>query len=203
MKRCYDTWHGSVSSGQPYHIEYRFWDRQENRWRWFMGRALPVRGRDGSIVKWFGTATDIDDQKRVEEELRRANQDLEQFAYSASHDLQEPLRRSIEDFYAELLTERYGDKLDGQAFEFLDYLHTGAMRMENLVGDLLAYTQVTRIEAPAEVADVNEALDRRPGQSRWRCDRERRVRDQRSIAIRARPRHPSAAVVSESDRQRD
>jgi PAS domain S-box-containing protein len=155
VRLCYETWYGAVESGQPYRIEYRFWDRSENRWRWFMGRALPVRDR-GKIVKWFGTCTDIDEHKRVEDDLRRANSDLEQFAYSASHDLQEPLR-SIK-IYGELLTSRYGSKLDGQALEFLDFLRTGASRMEMLVRDLLAYTQVTRLNAPGEATDANEAL---------------------------------------------
>jgi PAS domain S-box-containing protein len=130
VKRSYETWCGAVESGRPYQIEYRFFDRKDNRWRWFMGRALPVRDR-GKIVKWFGTCTDIDEQKRVEDDLRRANSDLEQFAYSASHDLQEPLR-SIK-IYGELLTNRYASKLDGQALEFLDFLRTGASRMEMLV----------------------------------------------------------------------
>lgn len=155
VKRCYEIWYGAVASGQPYRIEYRFWDRNENRWRWFMGRALPVRDH-GKIVKWFGTCTDIDEQKRVEDDLRRANSDLEQFAYTASHDLQEPLR-SIK-IYGELLTNRYGSRLDGQALEFLEFLRTGASRMEMLVRDLLAYTQVTRPNAPAEVTDANDAL---------------------------------------------
>jgi PAS domain S-box-containing protein len=151
-----DAWHQSVETGQPYRVEYRFRDRAENRWRWFMGRALPVQGSDGRIVKWFGSCIDIDEQKRVEAELRRANQDLEQFAYSASHDLQEPLR-SIK-IYGELLARRYADRLDGQAFEFLNFLLTGATRMEVLVRDLLAYTQIKRLESPTEPADSNEAL---------------------------------------------
>jgi PAS domain S-box-containing protein len=155
VKRSYETWYGAVESGRPYQIEYRFWDRRDNRWRWFMGRALPVRDRS-KIVKWFGTCTDIDEQKRVQDDLRRANSDLEQFAYSASHDLQEPLR-SIK-IYGELLTKRYASRLDGQALEFLDYLRTGASRMEMLVRDLLAYTQVTRLNAPTELTDGNEAL---------------------------------------------
>jgi PAS domain S-box-containing protein len=155
VKRSHETWYDAIESGQTYQSEYRFWDRSEKRWRWFMGRALPVRD-GGRIVKWFGTCTDIDEQKRVEDDLRRANEDLEQFAYCASHDLQEPLR-SIK-IYGELLTSRYGSKLDGQAFEFLDYLRTGASRMEMLVRDLLAYTQVTRVSNAAEVADANESL---------------------------------------------
>ena len=92
VQRCRDTYYGAVRSGKPYNIEYRFWDRHEQRWRWFMGRALPIRDAAGNIVKWFGSCTDIDDQKRMEDDLRRANEDLEEFAFSASHDLQEPLR---------------------------------------------------------------------------------------------------------------
>jgi light-regulated signal transduction histidine kinase (bacteriophytochrome) len=145
-----------VQSGQPYKIEYRFWDRHEQRWRWFMGRALPIRSTAGNVVKWFGSCTDIDDQKRVEDELRRANQDLEQFAFSASHDLQEPLR-SIK-IYSELLTKSCGDLIDGEAQEFLKYLRSGASRMEMLVRDLLSYTQLTGFEKPAKPADSGGAL---------------------------------------------
>lgn len=60
--------------------------------------------------------------------------------------------------YGEMLMLRYGDRRDGEAFEFLDHLCTGASRMEALVRDLLEYTQVTRIQAPAEPIDSNEAL---------------------------------------------
>ena len=81
VERWRETWYATVHSGNPYNIEYRLWNRQEAGWRWFLGRALPVRSSDGNIVKWFGSCTDIDDQKRVEDDLRRANQDLEQFAF--------------------------------------------------------------------------------------------------------------------------
>ncbi|GEM_PF-706230 len=150
------AWLESVASGQPYRVECRLWDRRERRWRWFMARALPARDSAGKIVKWFGTTTDIDEQKRVEAELRSANQDLEQFAYSASHDLQEPLR-SIK-IYGELLASRYAARLDGQALEFLGFLRAGASRMEALVRDLLAYTQITQLEAPDQPADAGEVL---------------------------------------------
>lgn len=156
VERSRQAWRESVETGNPFHIEYRFWDRSEKRWRWFMGRALPVRGEDGSITRWFGSCTDIDDQKRVEEELRRANADLEQFAYSASHDLQEPLR-SIK-IYSELLTRRYRDRLDGQALEFCNHLRAGATRLELLVRDFLAYTHVSKLEAPQQNIDLTDAL---------------------------------------------
>jgi PAS domain S-box-containing protein len=156
LQRTRETWYAAVRSGELYNIEYRFIDRREHRWRWFIGRALPVRNASDKIVKWFGTCTDIDGQKRVEEQLRRANQDLEQFAFSASHDLQEPLR-SVK-IYSELLTKRHADKLDGEALKFMRFLCSGATRMEMLVRDLLTYTQVTTFDEPSNAFDANEAL---------------------------------------------
>src|SRR5262249_43784291 len=114
------------------------------------------RDEDGTVVKWFGSCTDIDEQKRVEEDLRRANQDLEQFAFSASHDLQEPLR-SIK-IYSELLSETCGSMLEGESLEFLKHLGTGATRMQMLVRDLLAYTQVTTQAEPEKPVEAGEVL---------------------------------------------
>jgi PAS domain S-box-containing protein len=155
-QRWRDTWYQTVGSGKPYEIEYRFWDRRDNRWRWFIARALPVRDPEGRIVKWFGSSTDIDDQKRVEEELRRANQDLEQFAFSATHDLQEPLRTV--QIYSELLVQTLGQRLEGDTTEFLRYLQSGASRMEMLVRDLLTYTQAGSFELPTKAIDAGGVL---------------------------------------------
>lgn len=116
----------------------------------------PVRDENGKIIGASKIARDITQQKRAEAEIRRANQDLEQFAFSASHDLQEPLR-SVK-IYSDLLAQRYRAKLDGQALEFLDFLRGGAMRMESLVSDLLAYTQVSKRVEGSETADANAAL---------------------------------------------
>ena len=86
-----------------------------------------------------------------QEKLTRVNRDLEQFAYSASHDLQEPLRAV--GIYSELLSERYLKVLDDQGKVMLGYLKTGATRMEMLVRDLLAYTHAgsgtDEVECPA------------------------------------------------------
>ncbi|MGH9628306.1 MAG: sensor histidine kinase [Bryobacteraceae bacterium] len=138
LRHCLDTWYGAVRAGTPYEIEYRFWDRHHCRFRWFLGRALPVKDA-GRIVRWFGTCTDIDGQKQLEEALRQANEDLNQFAYSASHDLREPLRMVA--VYSQLLTRRYEARLDADAHQYLAYMVQGAHRMEALIRDLLAYTQ--------------------------------------------------------------
>lgn len=157
LSRTQQAYCDAIGSGQPYNIEHRLWDRGENRFRWFISKALPARDGEGKIVKWFGTSTDIDEQKRVQEELRRANQDLEQFAFSASHDLQEPLR-SVK-IYSELLAQRYGDALKGDGRRFVRYLRNGAIRMETLVRDLLTYTRLARFDAPVENADTAQALE--------------------------------------------
>jgi signal transduction histidine kinase len=93
-----------------------------------------------------------------QEELLRANSDLEQFAHSASHDLKEPLRTVR--IFNELLLKEYGRGLDERAVGFLDTVGSSAVRMENLLSDLLAYTQASSIpdERP-ELTDTRDALE--------------------------------------------
>ncbi|MBV9441923.1 MAG: PAS domain-containing protein, partial [Acidobacteriaceae bacterium] len=156
MRATLEAYYTAIRSGQPYNFEHRLWDRSEERWRWFIGRALPIFDHSGRISKWFGTSTDIDPQKHVEDDLRRANEALEQFAFSASHDLQEPLR-AIK-IYGELLAKRHAEKLDPQALDYIRFLRDGAVRMEALVRDLLTYTEALKYDRSVEIADANAAL---------------------------------------------
>ncbi|HZU28433.1 MAG TPA: ATP-binding protein [Bryobacteraceae bacterium] len=95
--------------------------------------------------------------KRSNEELRRANRDLEVFAYSASHDLQEPLRTIA--ISAELIARSLGPQLSGDQRMFLDNILTGARRMIALIQDLLAYTRATKAEeGPPSAIDSGKVL---------------------------------------------
>ena len=70
LSRCLDCWTHAVATGEIYEIEYRFKRGSDGTYRWHLGRALPTRNERGEIIKWFGTSTDIDDQKRTTEALR-------------------------------------------------------------------------------------------------------------------------------------
>lgn len=124
-----------------------------------------VRERTAELAKANqALKAEIGERRRAENALKdantslaRSNADLEQFAYAASHDLQEPLR-TIRNFM-ELLRKRYHTQLDSTALEFVDYAVRGADRMQSLVRDLLAYSRIGRSKNPRILVSCNEVLE--------------------------------------------
>ena len=147
----------SQAEDRPVRFEYQHpWHGGQcwlSAWVNFLGLGPSGRPRFSYIAEDVTRRKETDEiLQRTNEELRRANIDLEQFARSASHDLQEPLRQVA--IYSQMIERKYGHQLDGTASEYLGYCVEGAHRMETLISGLLAYSQAAP-KSDAPLAPVN------------------------------------------------
>jgi len=137
------------------------WHRRKDGTEFFAnGFMNALRDEQGVLIGYAKILSDETARKQLQDSLTESNSALEQFAYVASHDLQEPLRTMSA--YAQLLTNKYGGKLDSEADQFLSFIVSASIRMSALVKDLLAYARLaTEEERPSSVAlddDLEAAL---------------------------------------------
>ncbi|MGD0817274.1 MAG: ATP-binding protein [Methanomassiliicoccales archaeon] len=116
--------------------------------------AVPVKDPKGKITAVVGLRFEITDQIETERALARSNTELKQFAYVASHDLQEPLRMVIS--YLTLIERRYGDRLDDVGKDYIEFAVNGGKRMKALIDDLLEYSRVETKAQPSILVDLYE-----------------------------------------------
>lgn len=160
-------WYQSVQTGISYQLELRLKNRETGEYRWFLSKAVPIRDKTGMITKWFGTCTDVHQQKTITDsleslvqdrtkELQRSNEDLQQFAHVASHDLKEPVRK-IKTFTSRLEDHLQG-QLDESAMKFIDRIHVATDRMYNMIDGVLAYSKINADLEKPTLVDLNEVM---------------------------------------------
>ena len=159
-ERAWKVWQHSLDTGNPYVVEYRM-RKFDGTYTWFLARAEPLKDESGEIIKWFGTCTDIQEQRGIleelehtKEELRASNKDLNQsieelsrinheldnFVYSASHDLKAPLN-NLEGLIALLDTS---EKEELNQEEILRMIAESVRRLKNSINDMTLMVQTAK-----------------------------------------------------------
>jgi PAS domain S-box-containing protein len=154
---CEQKWAWAIQSGEPYQAVYRFKDRQTGGYRWHLGRAMPVRDATGAIVRWFGTCTDIDDQKRAEDALKDADRRKDEFLAMLAHELRNPLAPIRNGLHILRMSD-----VDAATTERVQVLMEQQVRnLTRLVDDLLDVSRITRgkIQLQKETIDLATVLD--------------------------------------------
>jgi PAS domain S-box-containing protein len=168
-----ELWTKAVQTGTPFNYEHRF-RRHDGEYRWQLSRAIPQYDDKGNIRMWVGTSTDIHDKRvfadelaaQVEERtaelklsnesLLRSNSELMQFAYVASHDLQEPLRK-IQTFVSRIEEMESGNMTE-KGRDYFARIQNASARTQKLIKDLLAFSRTNTLEKSFERTDLNDIL---------------------------------------------
>ncbi|TCZ66947.1 sensor histidine kinase [Flaviaesturariibacter aridisoli] len=176
-----DTWQEALRAGEPAHWQYRLRHKDTGRYRWFLAHVLPLRDPEGVVRHWICSASDIqahrdiageleqqvelrtrelaalaETLRRQASELKRSNDDLQQFAHIASHDLKEPLRK-IRTFGSRLSGE-YAAALPERGRDYVDKIETSAQRMSDMIDGVLHYSLIDSMDYVLIPVSLEETL---------------------------------------------
>jgi PAS domain S-box-containing protein len=166
-------WTEAIISGKEFVIQHRLRNFM-GEYRWHQSRAIPQKDSQGTIQMWVGTMTDIQGQKNFVQELEKkiqqrtrslieenvtltkTNNELQQFAYMASHDLQEPLRKIIT--FSNRIQQQYNDDMPEGSKAYIEKIIASSQRMTRLIEDLLNFSMVAGSDEQFVETDLNDVL---------------------------------------------
>jgi PAS domain S-box-containing protein len=160
-----EAWKHSLSTGTPYETEFRLRSR-DGEYAWHLVRAMPLRGDDGKIIKWFGSNTNIDAQKRISEERERlkheaqaANKAKMEFLAAMSHELRTPL--NAVNGYTELLLMEIPGQLTPEQRDFIARIQRSGKFLLGLINDVLSFAKIDAgaLEVRHVEVHIGELLD--------------------------------------------
>jgi len=165
-ERAAAAWKGAVETHTTLDVEFRI-RGADGMHRWFKVRGVPLRDAEGRVVKWFGTNTDIDDQKRANElleakvrertaQLQASLSSVEELLYTIAHDLRAP-NRHMQSF-AQLLLLEHADRLDDKARDYLNRISETAARSDELIRDLLEYGRLSHEAVSLAPVDLRQTV---------------------------------------------
>ncbi|PAM96212.1 PAS domain-containing sensor histidine kinase [Flavobacterium sp. IR1] len=156
----------SIENKKIFELEHRVLNA-DGTFTWNFSRAVPIVDDQNNVIEWFGTCTDIHEERTITEkleslvadrtkELQRSNEDLQQFAHVASHDLKEPVRK-IKTFTSRL-QDHLSEQLDEVATRYIERIHVATDRMFNMIDGVLAYSKINADLQKPTVVDLNEVI---------------------------------------------
>ncbi len=146
----------SIEQNNLYDIEYRMVSKAKGE-KYVHAQGKVFRRDDGKAIRFVGTVLDITDRKLIEQELQRSNTELEQFSYSISHDMRQPLRMITS--HLQLIEKSIGNQLDVDQRENFHYAIDGAKRLDKMLVSLLEYSRVGRKGEPPTWVESHALLD--------------------------------------------
>ncbi len=160
-----DTVRYHFSHFLPFGLEFRLKSYKNDNYRWYLVRGKIIKDENDVPIRVAGSLQDIHDRKLLEEKekvllekLIRSNEELQQFAYVASHDLQEPLRMISS--FLQLFKSRYINSLNKEATEFVNFAIDGSVRLQQMVNDLLSYSRINTRPGKFEPVNMNNLISK-------------------------------------------